>query len=281
MQTLKKISDCFSYLTPVSITDRPILGIVTGKNYSLMIDAGNSEAHANLFLEQLIEHSLPLPNFVILTHWHWDHIFGLSALKFPSISSIETKKAIEKLVPLEWTNKALDERVKSGEEIEFCANAIKEEFQNDREICIKLPTITFERRMELDLGGVSCIFQLVGGDHSSDSVIIYIKEEKILFLGDCIYPDIYAKKRKNTVEATLSLLKLIEQFDAETYILSHWKPISKIEYEQEATILRTAANLAAKHYGDISAIKKEYEEIVNRSLTEDELETIQYFVNGF
>ena len=33
------------------------------------------------------------PDFVVLTHWHWDHIFGLSVLQNAlTISHAETKK---------------------------------------------------------------------------------------------------------------------------------------------------------------------------------------------
>lgn len=45
MHTIKKIGRTFSYITPVSRTDRPILGKVVGNNKKLMIDTGNSEDH--------------------------------------------------------------------------------------------------------------------------------------------------------------------------------------------------------------------------------------------
>ena len=66
----------------------------------------------------------------------------------------------------------------------FCAKAIKEEYQDHRDIQVVLPNVTFDRRMEIDLGGVTCVVQHVGGDHAADSVIVYVKGEKILFLGD-------------------------------------------------------------------------------------------------
>lgn len=147
MQTLEKISNRCWYQTPVSETDRPILGVVVGDNKSLLIDAGNSEAHANCFLKELKEQGIPLPSIVVLTHWHWDHIFGLSALNMLSVASIQTKAKIKKLVSYEWTDSALEERVKSGLEIEFCANAIKEEFGSERNIIISLPDLAFEQRM--------------------------------------------------------------------------------------------------------------------------------------
>ncbi|KKI90787.1 Zn-dependent hydrolase [Bacillus sp. SA1-12] len=281
MQMLKKLSNRCWYQTPVSETDRPILGVVIGDNRSLMIDAGNSEAHASYFLDELKENGILIPSIVVLTHWHWDHIFGLSALNMLSVASIQTKAEMEKLVSYEWTDAALEERVESGVEIEFCANAIKEEFGSNRNISISLPDLTFEQRLELDLGGVSCLLQHVGGDHSPDSIVVYIKEEKILFLGDSIYADIYSNKRNYTTKHTIQLLDLIDQFDAEIYVLSHWKPISKDEYQQEAILLRTVAALTEQLDGSIEDIKEAYQLHINRDLNEEELETIEYFVNGF
>ncbi|MBT2668835.1 MBL fold metallo-hydrolase [Bacillus sp. ISL-4] len=281
MQKLEKISNRCWYQTPVLETDRPILGVVVGDNRSLMIDAGNSEAHANYFLKELKEHGIPLPSIVVLTHWHWDHIFGLSALNMLSVASIQTKAKIEKLVSYEWTDSALEERVKSGLEIEFCANAIKKEFGSERNIIISLPDLAFDQRIELDIGGVSCLLQHVGGDHSPDSIVVYIKEEKILFLGDSIYADIYSNKRNYTTQRTIQLLDTIDQFDAEIYVLSHWKPISKDEYQQEAMLLRTVATLTDQYEGRFEDIKKSYQLQLNRELNEEELETIGYFVKGF
>ncbi|KQL19849.1 MBL fold metallo-hydrolase [Cytobacillus solani] len=281
MQTFEKISDRFWYQTPVSKTDRPILGVVIGDKRSLMIDAGNSEDHAKYFLSELEKNNIPVPSIVVLTHWHWDHTFGLSGLDMISVSSRRTKAELEKLVTFEWTDAALDERVQSGVEIEFCANAIKEEYGRERNITITLPEITFETKMEIDLGGVTCQLQHVGGDHAQDSVIVYVKEEKILFLADAIYANLYSSKRNHTVKSTLQLLDMIDQFDAETYILSHWKPVSKQEYQQEANLLRGIARLTEQFAGRKEEIVSAYQAHIKRDLNEDELETIEYFINGF
>jgi glyoxylase-like metal-dependent hydrolase (beta-lactamase superfamily II) len=282
MQELIRIGQSFWYMTPVSETDRPILGMVVGAERSLMIDAGNSEAHAQLFLEKLADHQISKPDIVVLTHWHWDHIFGLSYLKNAlSISSVDTKNEINKLIPYEWTDEALDQRVKEGTEIEFCASCIKQEFSEERNILITLPKLTFENQLEIDLGGVTCLLKHVGGDHAPDSVVVYIQEEKVLFLNDSIYPDIFSAKRNYTVKRTLELVQKLEEFDAETYILSHWKSISKAEFLQEINLLKSVAHLTEKCNGNAEDIRKEYKETLNRDLNEDELETIEYFVNGY
>ncbi|WP_456276341.1 MBL fold metallo-hydrolase [Bacillus sp. AK128] len=282
MQELKRIGDSFWYMTPVSETDRPILAMVIGKEMNVMIDAGNSEAHTRLFLEKLAEQNILKPNFLVLTHWHWDHILGMSALKdVVSISSSLTKEEMTKLLDYEWTDEALDERVKDGLEIEFCANCIKEEFGPDRDIHIVLPKITFDQKLEIDLGDVTCVLKHVGGDHSQDSVVVYVKEEKILFLGDSIYPDIFSAKRNYTTKRTLTLIQELEIFDAETYILSHGEAIDRNEYMQEINLLKAVATLTEQYKGDPEQIKSSYKHIQNRELNEEELETIEYFVNGY
>ncbi|MBS4175247.1 MBL fold metallo-hydrolase [Bacillus sp. FJAT-49736] len=282
MHSIKKIGKSFWYITPISETDRPILGMVVGNNKTLMIDSGNSESHAHYFLKELSKMEVPNPDMVVLTHWHWDHIFGLSALSNTvSIASKDTKNEMEKLIPLSWSDEAIDARVKEGTEIEFCAKAMKNEFKDHRDIKIVLPDVTFTKQIEMDLGGVTCIVRHVGGDHAADSVIVYIKEEKILFLGDCIYPDIFSKKENYTISETLRLLNELETFDADIYIPSHQQPISKEEFNQEVAMLRTIAKYTDICGGDKQKIIEEYEKYVNRELTEDEMETITDFVNGY
>ncbi|WP_445491263.1 MBL fold metallo-hydrolase [Niallia sp. 03133] len=282
MQTVEKIGERFWYMSPVSETDRPILGMVVGQDKTLMIDAGNSEEHAYYFLDELSKRQITKPDFVALTHWHWDHIFGLSALPDAvAISSSKTKVEMQKLLPLVWSDEELDKRVEEGTEIEFCASAIKKEFHSHRNVKIVLPQLTFEKKIEIDLGGETCVLQHVGGDHASDSVVVYIKEEKILFLGDCIYANIYAAKRHHTSKEVLRLLEQLEKFDANTYILSHWRPITKEEFQEEATLLRSIAVYTDSFQGDRDKIKEAYEKQVQRDLVEDEREVIEYFINAY
>ncbi|CAM5678487.1 hypothetical protein LSPH24S_05453 [Lysinibacillus sphaericus] len=74
--------------------------------------------------------------------------------------------------------------------------------------------------------------------------MVYIKEEKILFLADCIYPKLYAEKEHYTVKETLRLLAELEQFDAATYIPSHQQPITKEAFDEVAML----AKCVCRHY---------------------------------
>ena len=114
----------------------------------------------------------------------------------------------------------------------------KEFEEKARNIKIILPTLTFQDQIELDLGEVTCVLKHVGGDHAHDSVVMYIKEEKILFLGDCIYADIFSSKWNYTTKRTFALIDELEKFDAETYILSHGEAINREEFLQEIRMLK-------------------------------------------
>jgi glyoxylase-like metal-dependent hydrolase (beta-lactamase superfamily II) len=281
MHSIEPIGERFWYSTPIAETDRPVLGMVVGSRKTLMIDAGNSESHANYFVKELQNRKVPHPDIVVLTHWHWDHIFGLPALGDTLIvSSKETKEEMAKLQHLSWSDEAIDERVREGTEIEFCAEAIKKEFSKERNISVVLPDVVFEERLEIDLGDVTCIIEKVGGSHASDSAVIYIKEEKLLFLGDAIYCRLYAEKWHYKIDETIQLLDKLEAFDADKYILSHTGVLSKEEFEQEVSMLRTIAHLTELCNGEKKEIINKYKEQLKRELTADELDVIEQFVNG-
>ncbi|MES9737475.1 MBL fold metallo-hydrolase [Peribacillus frigoritolerans] len=281
MQTLQHLSKHIAYLPPVQETDRPVLAAVTGNKKTLIIDAGNSVSHARLFKDELLRNDIS-GNFLVLTHSHWDHVFGLENIKIPVICQEKTYTNIKGMQQLSWEDQALDQRVEEGTEIPFCADAIKLEHGTNREITFPLPDIIFEKTMTIDLGNITCIIEHVGGDHAQDSCIIYVQEEKTLFLGDCLYANLYAEKWNYTAEQALLLLKKIEAYDAETYILSHHaRPCTRQEMEAELKLMKECARVVVEHRGNRALMEQELAKELKRDLTEDELETIGFFVNGY
>jgi len=281
MQTLEKLSDRLFYLSPYQKTDRPILAAIKGESQTLLLDAGNSTAHAKLFKDQLASHQI-YGNILAITHWHWDHVFGLKEMNLPSIANSMTFEKIKKLQSYSWEDPSLDERVEAGIEIPFCADAIKLELGNNREIHIPDPTLIFEKQLKINLGGVTAVIEHIGGDHSPDSNLIYIPEEKALFLGDCLYANMYATKWHYTIEKMAKLLNKIEQYEVEYFFLSHHPaPLNKEDYSSFARLLNTSAELTEKHKGKLEAIKEDMSRTFGRDLNEDDQEIIEYFINGY
>lgn len=280
MQHFKQLTSRIWYQTPVSETDRPILAVVRGEKHQLMIDAGNSSAHAALFLEEMKKHNLGSPDLLALTHWHWDHIFGMKHLRLPSMATQQTITRMKEMQPYAWTDAALQERMDQGIEIPFCADAIKLEFGTIRDIEVVLPTIGFTGQLEIDLGGVQCQLIEVENDHSPGSLLVYIPEERVVFLGDVMYADIFSSKWNYTVERTKRLLAAIDRLEADYYVWSHGEAMPKSEFEEEVNMLRRAIRVTEATGGRLKDMRILYAEETGRSLTEDETETLIYFANG-
>lgn len=280
MKNLKQLTSRIYYLPHNSETDRPILSAICGTNQTLIVDTGNSNEHATLFLSEIDQHQITNYHSVVLTHWHWDHSFGTNQMNLLTIAHEKTKMQLENIKEYEWSDNALDDRVKKGLENPFCSEMIKKEFGIHRNITITLPTVTFKENFEMDLGGIRCVIKHVGGDHSDDSSIIFVEHEKVLFLGDCLYPSIYTQQPQYKIDNVRHLLKNIEMFDAEIYILSHEAPLSKDDFMGYINLLKLICDLTEKHQRNHLNLIAELSTQLNRKVSQLEEEIVYCFING-
>ena len=125
----KQLSERVYYIPHNHDTDRPAIGIILGDRALMLIDAGNSRSHAELVLNNIRKLTDKPVKYIGLTHWHWDHTFGLSGYENPIVIAHPLcNENLRRLQGLSWDDEALEKRVLSGEEIEFCAENIKKEF---------------------------------------------------------------------------------------------------------------------------------------------------------
>ncbi|MFN8378797.1 MAG: MBL fold metallo-hydrolase [Anaerolineae bacterium] len=261
--------------------DRPSLCAVTGERGTLMLDSGASDEHAQLFLAGLYEMGIPHPHWVVLSHWHWDHVFGAAEIGVPIIASARTTTELKRLAAYEWDDAALDARVKSGEEIAFCANNLKLELPSPRRIRIQLPEIVFDHELTVDLGGVTCRLLHVGGDHSADSVVVFIEPDGVLFLSDCLYDDIYAPTRHYTTRKLFPLLDTLDAIPATIYVEGHVPEVmDRAGYDKLAGRFRLIGGLADQHPGDEAAITAALMTVTRSEPTEDDADIIHAFASA-
>lgn len=268
------------YWLPPSPPDRPSLGLVVGERRSVMLDGGASPAHVALFMEGVARFGLPYPSFVVLTHWHWDHVFGAANVDAPVIAHGETAVQLQTLATYDWSDAAIDQRVQTGKEIEMCATDIKIEFPAPRQIAIPFAAITFDAALTLDLGGATCRVQHVGGDHAADSCVVHVVEDKLLFLGDCHYYAVYAPQIYYTSQHALPLMKKLLSFDANQFVEGHGDAVmSRAEFEQFVDEVRWAETAVSQTTTRQAALRLAQ---TNKggSLTEDEVELIDCFIWG-
>lgn len=181
---MQAVSNHVFYLPHSTGTDRPALGYVHGAHAALMVDAGNSPAHVRQFLGDLHRQKLPLPDYTVLTHRHWDHCFGLSALNTLAIAGEKTAQALQRASEIVWSRETLAAYLEADEIREFSEQHILLEYPQLSDIHIRVPEVRFSGRLEIDLGGCRCQLLEIPSPHSNDSVAVYIPEDRVLFLGD-------------------------------------------------------------------------------------------------
>lgn len=278
---LNSITPHVYWLPPDAATDRPILGAIVGEQRTLIVDAGNSPAHANLLLGELSKLHIAFPDYLVLTHWHWDHVFGSSAFKLPTFASKETRRIVAEMARLDWSDAALDRRVEDGLEISFCRDMIKAEMPDRSNLTITPPDIAFDSPIQLDLGDLTCYIVPVGGDHSSDASIIYVEEDKIMFLGDCLYTDIYSGPPRFTTRKLFPLLDRLLSFDTDYYLAAHESnPMSRTDMVEYAHLLKTIGCVVEKIGPDRQSVLAALQTTFSQKLNDEHVEIADAFLAG-
>ena len=281
--TFLRLSDHVYWMSPEQETDRPILGIVVGEKYTLIVDSGASPSHARDFLNALTAKVIRAPRYCVLTHWHTDHSFGSSAYNIPIIAHHMTIDHLRTQASYAWDDESLDQRVEDGLEIPFVRDALKQEMSNEERKNLKVivPDIAIWDQMEFNLGGVTCQVRHVGGEHSEDSCVVYIPEDGVLFLGDCAYPNIHQLPRHYTLDRFMAITELILGYDAQWFIESHApRPADRNGIERDYLQARRIGRLVESHQGDMEMVQHTFVRETGNGMTEEELEIAELFVNG-
>jgi len=218
---LKKLTDRIYYLPHEEAMDRPILAYLKGDKFALAIDAGYSKNHVKKFYHCLAEAGLSKPDFTAITHWHYDHTFGMCYIHGVSIAQEKTNSFLR-----EEQEKALDpsyiDRLKKDD---IC---FEREYYNIANIHIVLSDIQFQKELCIALGGVTAKLYHTEAPHSEDTVCIYVPEEKVLFLGDATSEDFFNNGYMDK-DKLCKLTNMIEKTDCIYCILSHSEPLKKEE----------------------------------------------------
>lgn len=228
------------YWLPPAPPDRPSLCAVVGDRQAIWLDAGSSAAHADEFLRFLGDEGVARPSHVVLTHSHWDHVFGADALGAHVVAHERTAGYLEELAATDWSDEALDRRVASGESSTAHAENVKAELPAPRVVRIAPAEIVFRDGLDFELGGTRVLVRHVGGDHADDSSVMYVEPDGLLFLGDCLYE---APSGGYTAERALPLVETVRGFGARLFIEGHGETVlSPAELDEVIAEARTTAS---------------------------------------
>lgn len=228
----KKITEHCFFRPAEGYTDRPNVGYVRGEKYSLIFEAGNSAANAEKLKLELMLNNLPQPSYAAVSHWHWDHSFGLHAWDCVKIAGKQTNEKLLEVSGWKWDDVSMENRIKCGKDIVFCTEMIKREYPDRSKIKVCGADIVFDKRLCVNLGGISCELILCGGPHSEDSVICYIPAEKVLFLGDSNCKDLYGKPWYFDIEHEEDFMKNVDAIPYDRELVDKYlKLLDTLDFE--------------------------------------------------
>lgn len=225
---LRQLTDRVFYSMYNKEADRPVLGYINGQKYSLMVDSGNSKKHVELFNEAISNEGLRKPDVIAITHWHWDHTFGMNAVEGITIAHKKTNDKLAEIAKWKWTDSEMKKRLEAKVEIEFADTCIRKEYPLLSEIRVTTSDISYNGDMEIDLGDIVVELHYIVSPHSEDCICIFIPQERVLFIGDAVgvdyYNNCYLDKHK-----LRSLITAIEEFDFDICVMGHAEPVSKLD----------------------------------------------------
>lgn len=224
---MTQISPRLFYLPFDDEADRPNLGYIRGDNYALMVDAGNSAAHVALFANAREAAGLKAPDAAVLTHWHWDHVFGAHALPCPVIAHRQTNAYIGEVAQWAWTEAAMAERLRTGADNDFCDRTIRVEYPDRSQITLRPADLVFDHRLTLSLGGVTCELLHIECPHTADSVIIWIPEERFVFLGDADCQGNHHNRASLYKPKLRELMETMKTLDFDMLLPGHEPPMTR------------------------------------------------------
>lgn len=171
---------------------------------------------------------------VINTHFHWDHVWGNCSFKGCNIISHELcRKLLDKF----W-----EEQINKNGEYIF-GKAEKQ-----------LPNITFKEKMIFEDDGIELFYS---PGHTSDSISVFDREEKILYVGDNLEkPIIYVES--NDVSTYIKTLKNYLTYNPKKIVASHTLEITKED------LINTIKYLKSLQANEEMEFESEYERKIHK-----------------
>jgi cyclase len=199
---LQEVADrVFAYVQPDGGWCLSNAGIVTDDGGPLLIDTAATERRAR-GLRSIVDSLSDLPpRLLVNTHHHGDHTYGNGY--FPEACVIGHELCRTEMVAAGLQLGLIWPHVDWG--------AIE----------VVPPAVTFTDRLTLWLGERRVELIHVGPAHTSNDVVAWLPEERVLFAGDVVFSAVTPFVMMGSVAGSLAALDLLRALDAEVVVGGH------------------------------------------------------------
>ncbi len=227
-------------------------GIIIGKDGIVVVDTLISSKEAKRFIRDIRAISKKPIKYVVNTHYHLDHTFGnadfkrLGAVIISHTNDSKNLKAHGETALKNAKNYGLSEEDMKGTKIAY-------------------PALTFNDRMEIDLGDQKLELIYIMPSHTDGSIMAYLPDKKILFAGDILFTNYHPFIGDGNIEEWVKALDYIMTMDVEKIIPGHGPISNKKDIEDMKNYLiifdKKAKELSAKS-SDVEYIVSEIKKVL-------------------
>jgi len=185
------------------------LGLVVGSERAVVVDTGSSPAQG-AELRAAVSRVTPLPlAAAVVTHWHYDHAFGLAA--FADVQTVAHESVRERLLH--------DDAASEAERLGLSATDLA------------LPNRELVVMAALDLGGRRVELAHLGLGHTDGDLVVVVPDADLLFVGDLLESagppsfgdDCYPDEWGNTLDGVIGLMTATTQA-----VPGHGDPVDRL-----------------------------------------------------
>jgi cyclase len=212
-------------------------GVIIGRDGIIAVDTLISAKEARKFIKDIRAISNKPVKYVVNTHMHLDHTFG--NCEFEKLGAAVIAQTEEKRAMKSYAEPALKNASAYG---------LTEKDMEGTEICY--PGLTFEKRMEIDLGDRTVELIYLGHSHTEGSIVVFVPDVKVLFAGDILFTNYHPNFKNGDIDGWVKALDALASMDFAVLVPGHGPLSGKKDIEDMKNYLvlfdRKARELTAK-----------------------------------
>ncbi|MFX1500338.1 MAG: MBL fold metallo-hydrolase [Promethearchaeota archaeon] len=247
-------------------------GFIDIGDYLIIVDTTLSIEAAKDLIKAATQYTQKEPNFVVITHFHLDHIMGNSL--FDVSTQIMTSDRTLKNLQTEGKKRIEDIKNMDLKKLESSLDKITDELQRRRaefelsiakiiqsgSFWIREPNLTFKTGCVIHGNNKNVHLRTYQKAHTDGDVTIYIPEEKILFSGDLLFAKSDPWLGSGDPEGWISLIEELLEIDFKVAVPGHGELATKEEFLLESKYIKEILDLVKKKIDageDPNEIKRE------------------------
>jgi glyoxylase-like metal-dependent hydrolase (beta-lactamase superfamily II) len=203
-----KVSEHVYVIPDGNVGGVPNVGIVVGRNATLVIDTGLGPRNGQTVLYEVEKLTKTSQIYIVGTHFHSEHILGESA--FPPTAKVIRARAQQQDID------------QFGVQPNFATRSpAMAELMKDSEF--RRADDFFDSEKTIDLGDVRTRLMWFGGTHTNGDTLIFIEGDNVLFAGDVIMNRRFLgfNSQSSSVRAWLNSLDKVEPLHPTIIVPSH------------------------------------------------------------